>query len=192
VVKYIFIFHLKNGVGANDEFWCIFINIWIFSAMLIVNGVNWSLPGLYGHTYEMCTCSSQDYSLPSKFDHTNSVLVLITITVYVFVSVRIKIYKNKVKPQENHTDPRIFVIKKFIADQPITIGPALLIIIIFVVTYSLGKTRSNSSNSENQFYLVIHLHYLIAIPLTFNIFVLLFYATNKNIVKILHREWKNN
>jgi hypothetical protein len=191
VVKYIYIFYLKNGAGANNEFWCIFINVWIFSAMLIVNGVNWSLPGLYGHTYEMCTCSSQDYNLPSKFDNTNSVLVLITITVYVFVSIRIKIYKNKVKPQENYTDQRPFAKKKFITDLSVTIGPALLIIIIFVVTHSLGKTRSNISN-EISFYLVIHLHYLVAIPLIFNIFVLLFYTKNKNIIKTLLREWNNN
>ena len=192
VVKYIFIFHLKNGAGANNEFWCIFINMWVFSSMLISNGVNWFLPGLYSPTYEMCACTSQDYNLPSKFDNTNSVLVLVTITAYIFVSGRIKFYKNKNKHQENQAERRTYARNKLIAELTLTIGPALLIVIVFLVHYLLGKARSNISDNQNPSYLIIHLQFLIALPLIFNIFVIIFFIRNKDAKKVLVREWNNH
>ena len=159
--------------------------------MLIINGVNCFLPGVYGPTYEMCTCRPQDYTLPSKFDNTNAVLVFVTVMVYVFVSVRIKFYKNKSNPQENQTETRKFARNKFIADLTLTIGPVLLIIIINIVNYTLGKSRSNISDKQYPYHIIIQLQFLIAIPLTINIFVILFYLKNKEAKRVLLREWNN-
>jgi hypothetical protein len=56
IVKYLSVFHLKNPGAIKDDFWSFFLNLWISSATLLVNGVNWFLPGKYASLYEVCTC----------------------------------------------------------------------------------------------------------------------------------------
>ena len=193
MVRYIYIFHLKNAAGVNNEFWNMFINLWIFFTMTISNGVNWFLPGLYSNTYEMCTCTFQDYRLHPKFDNINSVLTMVTVTVYAIVSARIKIYNKKAKSMVHPTEQTKLAKNKFIADITLTIGPALLLIFVFLANYFLSTTRSNISNNQYpSYYLVIHAQYLISLPLILAIFVILFYAKNKNVKKVLLRELRNN
>ena len=88
-MRYTCIFHFKNAVLTNEEYWYMFINLWIFSAVIITNSVNWFLPGFYSLTYEMCTCAAQDYNQESKFERTALVSILLTMTIYVIVSVKI-------------------------------------------------------------------------------------------------------
>lgn len=160
--------------------------------MAISNGVNWLLPGLYGNTYEICTCTFQDYRLLPKFDNINSVLTLVTVTVYAIVSVRIKIYNNKNKSMIHSTENIKFGKHNFIANITITIGPALLLIIAFLANYFLGKTRSNVVDSQYASYHAIHAQYLISLPLIIAIFVIFFYTKNKNVKNVLLREWNNH
>ncbi len=142
--------------------------------MAVSNGVNWFLPGIYGITYEICTCTFQDYSLQPKFDNICSVLTLVTVTVYAIVSVRIKIYNNKNKSMVHSSENVKFGKYNFIANITITIGPALLLIIAFLANYFLGKTRSNVVDSQYASYHAIHAQYLISLPLIIAIFVIFF------------------
>jgi len=45
VVRYIFIFWLKNPMAVNDDFWSRFLNAWILGLSAIVNFVYGFLPG---------------------------------------------------------------------------------------------------------------------------------------------------
>ena len=56
IVKYLSVFHLKNPGAIKDDFWSLFLNIWIISSTLTVNGVNLILPGRFASLYEVCTC----------------------------------------------------------------------------------------------------------------------------------------
>lgn len=160
--------------------------------MAVSNGVNWFLPGIYGVTYEICTCTFQDYSLQPKFDNINSVLTLVTVTVYAIVSVRIKIFNNKNKSMVHPSENIKFGKYNFIANITLTIGPALLLIFGFLANYFLGKTRSNISNNQYASYHAIHFQYRICLPLIFAIFVIFFYAKNKNVKNVLLREWNSH
>ena len=45
IVKYVFIFHIKNPTVLQDDFWTIFVNFWIFMFNLIVQIVYAMWPG---------------------------------------------------------------------------------------------------------------------------------------------------
>ena len=192
VVRYICIFHLKNALLANDEYWHMFINLWVFFAIIITNGVNWFLPGLYTHTYEMCTCTAQDYNQQPKYEGTALFLTLVTMIVYAFVSVRIKVYNYKTKAVVYPAENTILAKKKLIADLTLTIRPAFLVTVTFLVSLVMGRTRTGIPYNQYPYYLVIYMQYLIAVPIIVAIFVFLFYSNNKHVKTVLQREWNNH
>ena len=192
IVKYISIFHLKNAAVVNDEFWSLFINLWNIAAMVIMNSANLFLPGLYTHAYEMCTCTLQDYNLPTKFDNTGMAVSLLTLITYVFVSVKIKLYKHSNDRPIYPIVSSKFTKNKLIINITLTVGPVCLMIVAFVVSYFLGKTRSGYTYSQYPYYLIIQYYFLIQFPFIFHLFAILFYLRNKNATKVLVREWLNN
>jgi hypothetical protein len=66
----------------------LFINIWNILAILILNSINWFLPGSYTSTYEFCTCSMEDKSAPKKFERTAIILLSTTFLIYIFINIR--------------------------------------------------------------------------------------------------------
>ena len=45
IIKYIFIFHLKNPTAVQDDFWTFWINLWTFAFFLLSTTVVNTLPG---------------------------------------------------------------------------------------------------------------------------------------------------
>ena len=54
IVKYIFIFQLKNPTALQDDYWRIFINLWILSFCLITQVVYHVLPGRENLAFYLC------------------------------------------------------------------------------------------------------------------------------------------
>ncbi len=54
IVKYVFVFHIKNPTTIQDDFWTIFINLWIFIFDLIVLIVYAVWPGRNTSTIILC------------------------------------------------------------------------------------------------------------------------------------------
>jgi hypothetical protein len=46
IMRYLFIFWLKNPYGFNDDFWTFFFNIWIIGFSVLSQSVQAALPGL--------------------------------------------------------------------------------------------------------------------------------------------------
>ena len=97
IVRYVCIFHLKNAGSLHDDFWCLFFNIWVIFAMLLIISTDWMLPGIYTPTYEFCSCIFQDHSQPSKSDNTTMFFPLTTLFINAIASIQINIYKHKIK-----------------------------------------------------------------------------------------------
>ena len=143
-MKYICIFHLKNPGSLHDDFWCFFLNIWIFFGVLLINFSNLMLPGIYNPTYEMCSCTLQDHSQPKKFEKTGIVFSLFTLLLFTFVALRINIYKHQMKssaaplhPNQTHHLPN-----KLLADLTLTTGFSLLFAAASIVKYIVGSTHT--------------------------------------------------
>ena len=55
VTKYVSIFWLKNPFGFQDEFWSLFVNVWIVSVSFLAQFVLDFLPGSRGIAYPLCS-----------------------------------------------------------------------------------------------------------------------------------------
>ena len=58
ILRYIFIFWLKNPYGFCDDFWTTYLNLWMFSFSLISQTVSVILPGMLKHklTFQCTIC----------------------------------------------------------------------------------------------------------------------------------------
>jgi hypothetical protein len=190
MVRYICIFHLKNAGFLHDDFWCLFLNIWMIFAMLVINGSNWFLPGIYSPISELCSCISQDYSLPRKFENTTMTILLTALFVWSFVSLRINIYKRSLEVAVAPLDPSntqaIKFPKKQLADLTLTIGCVLLLTMAFSIIYVFSSKNTTVDFSVLKFF------YVLILPVAFNLFSILFYAKNVKARKTLLRELRDS
>jgi hypothetical protein len=181
-----FIFHLKSAGFLQDDFWCLFLNIWMIFAMFVINGSNWFLPGIYPPPYEICSCISQDYSQPRKFEDTTMVILITMLLVWSFVAIRVYIYKRQsevtVAPLVPTQAPAIQFSNKLLADLSLTIGCVLLLTTTFSIIYMIS-----SSNAPVDFNVLKYVYVLI-MPVSLNLFTILFYGNNVKARKILLRE----
>ena len=89
IIRYIFIFLMKNPTALQDDFWNIFINMWAFAWSLLSQFTLYFLPGK--HPIHYCICVGQ---LPLEFDplvkRNMPILVLgaASVIFYIFVCIR--------------------------------------------------------------------------------------------------------
>jgi hypothetical protein len=154
--------------------------------MFVINGTNWFLPGIYPPPYELCACLSQDYSQPRKFENTTMTILLTTLSVWSLVAVRIKIYKRSsevtVAPLVPCQTLPIQLPNKLLADLALTIGCVLFLTVAFSIIYIFSST--NATVDFN----ILKYFYILIMPVAFNLFTILFYASKATARKSLLRE----
>ena len=177
-----------------NEFWYTFLVSWNLCAVLISNGINWFLPGIYTPAYEITSCVPQDNSLKRNFENT-AILILLTLAVYSVIFVQIKLFKHDyqllvVNPETNViTATNQSTKAKVMADLTLTLtfGPILFLMFLFGITYFLDKIGPNPGIVYSKFphTLMIQLIYLVMYPFANNIFVGTFYIKNKHVINVL-------
>jgi len=185
-VRCVYIFYLKNAGSLHDDFWCLFLNIWVIFAMLLISGSHWVLPGIYTPAFEICSCISQDHNQPRKFENTAIVFSVTTLFSYAIASIQINIFKHKNKSTTAHVNPNQSLHRKFpnklIVELSLTIGSGLLIMATSSFVYIIDSTRATMN------YHLMEYFYLLMMPITFNMVSVLFYAKNATARKIIFRE----
>jgi len=96
VVRYFFIFYVKNPTSIQDDFWGEFINMWALLASFLGNLVFFLLPGKNPHMLYICMGKvPSDYlTLPSKMNFFLMGLLIVSMIIQIFVNVKQKLYKN--------------------------------------------------------------------------------------------------
>ena len=97
LLRYLFVFHLKNPTGAQEDFWKYFIVLWTFALSFGTNAVFFFLTVDNQGLYHLCVGK-----FPTSFKNSipNIPLVVImvfTITLHSFVAIRYRIYEYKGK-----------------------------------------------------------------------------------------------
>ena len=185
ITKYLFIFVLKNPAAFKEDFWIIFINIWIKSASLIGNLVWWFKAEREALNYYICTGldPTVDFKRPVKvYGFVESASFVINL----FIFIRINWYKNSIKTNQVHVQylDRINALSlKTIAVN--VIGVSLLsLLLLSTVLMSMIKPEE-LSNYKN----FVHIHYLISIPAPVFLYFVTYYIQHKELRTFIY---KNN
>jgi len=96
LVKYFFIFHLKNPTAVQDDFWKIFINLWIFGFSLASQIMYQIFPGREQVFFYICI-RKMPFEVLDKPIKRNSVIVaisLLSFLLHLTFYIQKKVYKN--------------------------------------------------------------------------------------------------
>ncbi len=95
VVKYVYIFVVKNPSCQNDDFICIITNLACALNGFIAQFVLHYMPGSNSHPYYFCSGTLPDPTVKKKVNYPITVLAIICPIVYVYVLIKIKLYRKK-------------------------------------------------------------------------------------------------
>jgi hypothetical protein len=98
MVRYLFIFWLKDPFNFQDDFWYLFANLWVVTFSLSSQFVYLYLPGCQPLNYFICTGQYQPpclSTIPPKQNYSTLFLQLLSITSHLFVSIKIRLHKRK-------------------------------------------------------------------------------------------------
>ena len=100
IIRYIFIFWLKNPVAFKDDFWNVFLNIWIIGFAICTQVMVFMTPGREVLYFYICTGRNPklDEHIPLKRHFHMAVIVLISVIFQVFASIRVFFFKQKLRP----------------------------------------------------------------------------------------------
>jgi hypothetical protein len=96
VIKYIFIFHLKNPTAVQDDFWKVWINLWTFVYFLLSEIVINTLPGRDNPRISICIEKIPLKHINAPYKIVLHILIVTFLTIIInigFFSLRLK-YKN--------------------------------------------------------------------------------------------------
>ena len=99
IIRYIFIFWLKNPVAFKDDFWNLFVNIWIMGFAVCAQVMVNMTPGREILYYYICTGRNPvaDDHIPLKRHFHMAFIVLISAIFQVAASIRVFFFKRKLK-----------------------------------------------------------------------------------------------
>ena len=118
VMRYICIFLLNNPTGFQDDFWSLFLNIWIVAFSFITQFVFVYMPGRQTNQYYICLGKSPPenlYNLPPKTNFPLLIILLLGSVVHVLISIKIFLFKNYVRQQDLATIHKFILNKIYIA-----------------------------------------------------------------------------
>ena len=110
MVRYVFIFHLKNPTALQDDFWKAFINITTLSISVLSQTANVFMPGKSPHNFYVCLGEFplEYVGKPVKPNSPTNYLLLISVLLHTFAGIRIKCHRlqqNKIDLVQSLTAP---------------------------------------------------------------------------------------
>ena len=108
LTRYIFIFWLKNPAAFDDDFWCLFIFIWVHIFSLLLRGIEHIISTNMSITYFICIGKEPYITGQPKF---SGIIELFTIVLHIFVYTRIYFYKRNGKEGRNMATNKKLTVK---------------------------------------------------------------------------------
>ena len=196
VLRYIFIFWLKNPAAFQEEFWSLFINIWVVAFSWTAQFVLEVFLGCDSTPIQICMryerqVSYNCYKFP-WYLRINNMIMLASIFLYAIILVKIHIFKNG-KGNKTQTSPESKQSwLEYMEQQSVTDVTASLLTVIGTVL-SIFATRIvnflfSSNHTAQPSYLDEYFNSMIRPPLTVLLLVLLYFSRHENLRKTVWRE----
>ena len=198
ISRYACIFWMKNPAAFNDDFWSLFINIWVVGVSYLSQFVFVYLPGRHPVSYYICVGEDPKAGLkhPMKFNISLYILAIICAVIHIIMSLKIFIYKHKIKQnKESQSCTQKYAIIKSLESQSLsgftTITFGLVALGIFGILFA--KVVQLDPQELNQFpnYLFVYWMHLVNAPLTIILLLVLCCAKNRLLRKTILRELKD-
>ena len=166
VIKYIFIFWIKNPAGVDDGFWSKFLTLWISGFSFVFNFVIFFLPGRQPLFFYICANIDPkiDQSLPKKL---SGILEMLSLLLHIIIKIRILVYKTKIDPEISNC---FLAFKKATATQTLdkhsianfsTNFFSISIFSVLVIVISKVNSLSPSEINEYPNYIYVYVHQFI-------------------------------
>ena len=99
VVRYLFVFHLKNPTAAQDDFWALFLNMWTTAAGVLTQSLFLYLPGKNPNDYYICIgrLPAKMVTAPMKVNYSLVFMTLFSVLANFAVALRFKVFKIREK-----------------------------------------------------------------------------------------------
>ena len=147
VIRYIFIFWLKNPAAFEDEFWSLFLNVWTILFTLTSELVLIWLPGKDNFDIYICTGAdpSENQDLSEKNSNFSVAIKAVSLGLQFVIMARIQIYKLKIWRDNPVNKPMKFAwlskVESFSAAETlITSSPLILVFFAFLLQLSRPQT----------------------------------------------------
>jgi hypothetical protein len=156
LIKYLFIFVLKNPTNLQNEFWCLVINVATLVFSLLSQSVLIAIPGRNPFNFYICTGKFPSHleHQPTKKNYPFLVVILLSIAWYIFVLMRIKFFEKKVSPQVNAPTDNSF------QETLVNLGTiAIMFAYFLIVTFAYANINNNVSDTaveSHSFVILIH------------------------------------
>ena len=190
ITRYVFIFWLKNPGAVKDDFWGVFLSVWIAGLSILPNIVIYSLPIKQPMYYYVCSDVDPglDMTMPSK---PAAMADLASLMLLVLIKARISMHQQEPELNPSPSSGVLILIEK----QTITDFTSNLMALLSLASFSLISIKINFMTlvELNQFpgYLYLFLYEMICPGLVgFTVFFV-HYFRYKNFRETLHREFKD-
>ena len=97
IVRYIFLFHIKNPTSTQDDYWTLFLSIWSFGIGITGSIVFLILPGNNPNYFYICLgeIPSNHKNSKTKVNTFLMLLIFVTVMVHIVLGSKIKIFEKQ-------------------------------------------------------------------------------------------------
>ena len=184
IVRYLFIFWLKDPFNFQDDFWYLFVNVWVVSFSLATQFIYLFLPGCQPLNFSMCTglynppCLS---TIPAKPNYSNPILQVFSIISHIFVSVRIKLHKRKENQEHFNIETHS------LTDYVTTISNLIVMCILALFLFLFNRVQPEKANDYPYYLIVYSYHMFLPFLVTFS-FHSMYYIRHPRLRKTIYSE----
>ena len=198
IVRYVYIFWLKNVAAFNDDFWYMIINIWIVGFSIISQAITFCMPGRNTLYYYICTGKDplDDEHIAPKTGFTQQIVTVLSIFLHIFVLIKILLYKRKVEPKPvslgmfRNTFSIKSIFNNSLSDLTTCISITILCSVVVIFTLKANEIPIKDFNCYPNY--LFEYFFRMIWPIVFGYFlVCLFYYRNPNLRVTLMNELKN-
>ncbi len=143
LVKYAFIFWLKNPAAVMDEFWMVFLRFWIVGYTCLSQLIYFFLPGRQALHFYICNgiFPVDEQLLPNKPRWHSITVLSVSIIFCIIITCRIKLYGRKLPHEESSNNISIIkTLEKSIFESKGSFVVAILALLIVLAFIFLNNT----------------------------------------------------
>ena len=194
VVRYVFIFHMKNPTAAQDDFWKSFLFILLTAFSFLSHAVFIILPGNNPNYFYLCMgeVPKNHKNNTTKVNFTLSVVLIFTILAHCFVGIKYFIYNKQGKKNINDSTLTTQISRLNIDTQNLASFASNFLWLIYLLAISFVPLKINTTKLEkfNSYpeYMWMYVFHLYLPPINQIFVAILIIMKNSHLRKYVKRE----